>query len=121
MSSERERQRLIDILANIDAVQRYTGGMTLEMFVADGKTMDAVERCLQRITEAIIRIGADRMAVIAPHLPVHAVRGLGNMLRHEYDAIDPASIFNTVARELPDLRAACLRYLGPDVEEGAGS
>lgn len=91
--------------------------MTLDMFVADGKTLDATERCLQRITEAIIRIGPDRMAIIAPHLPVHAVRGLGNMLRHEYEAIDPASIYNTITGELPELHAACLRHLGSRVDE----
>ena len=116
MSSDRERRRLNDILTNIDAIESYTSGMTLAMFVADSKTLDATERCLQRITEAIIH-GPDRMAVIAPHLPVHAVRGLGNMLRHEYDVIDPVSIFNTITEELPALRAACLRHAGPATGE----
>ena len=111
MSSEREQQRLKDIIINIDAIRNYVGDMTLEMFGADRKTVDATERCLQRITEAVIRIGAERMAVIAPQVPAAAVRGFGNMLRHEYDTIDLRSVFNTVYEDLPILYAASQRAL----------
>lgn len=111
MSFEREGQRLSDIIENIDAIASYVGTMDFDAFVCDGKTIDATERCLQRITEAAIKIGPDRMQSIAPELPLAAVRGLGNMLRHEYDSIDLRSIFNTVIDDLPKLRAACLQAL----------
>ena len=108
MSSEREQQRLADIIENIDAIGAYVGNMNFAAFAADRKTVDATERCLQRITEAVIKIGPDRMRVIAPEIPAEAVRGLGNMLRHEYDAIDLRSLFNTVTDDLPRLRRACI-------------
>lgn len=85
--------------------------MGFQAFAADRKTIDATERCLQRITEAVIKIGPERMSVIAPHIPAQAVRGLGNMLRHEYDAIDLRSLFNTVTDDLPVLRDACVAAL----------
>ena len=111
MSSEREQQRLADIIENIDAIGDYVGKMHFAAFAADRKTVDATERCLQRITEAVIKIGPDRMRVIAPDIPTEAVRGLGNMLRHEYDAIDLRSLFNTVTDDLPRLRRACVAAL----------
>ena len=38
-----------------------------------------LEPCLQRIAEAVIKIGPARIAEIAPMLPMHKVRGLGNV------------------------------------------
>jgi len=111
MSSDGEALRLADIIDNIDAINSYVGEMDAETFAADRKTVDAVVRCLQRISEAVIRLGEPRMKEIAPDLPFHAVRGLGNMLRHEYDRIDFQLLYVTVKDRLPDLRAACERAL----------
>ena len=69
--------------------------------------MDAVERCLERIIEASLRIGSERMQRIAPEMPLHKMRGLANRLRHEYDAVDRRYVWDTVVDELPALRRAC--------------
>lgn len=111
MSSERERLRLHDIIDNIDSIDAYLDGVSYTAFIEDQMRVDAVERCLQRMTEAVIHIGADRMAVIAPDIPVHEIRGLGNVLRHEYGRIDLATIYRTVTDKLPGLRAHCVRAL----------
>ena len=63
--------------------------------------VDAVERCLMRLTEAAIRIGEARMATIAPDLALHEVRGMGNIMRHEYDALDMKRVWRTVTEALP--------------------
>ena len=112
MSSERETLRLRDIVENIDRIVRYTDDVDPEDFGEDQKTVDAVERRLQRITEGAIKIGADRMSESSPSLPWHAVRGLGNLLRHEYDVIDHEVIWKTVTGRLPILRTDCLDALG---------
>ncbi len=57
MSSERERDRLLDIVENAQYVADYLNGMNFEQFAESRMTVDAIERCLQRITEAVIRIG----------------------------------------------------------------
>ena len=112
MSTEREAQRLQDILDNISRIERYVAGLTFAGFSADERSVDAVERCLQRITEAVIKIGAERMATISPRTPVDAVRGLGNLLRHDYDGVDLRVIWTTITDGLPALRDDCLRALG---------
>lgn len=117
MSSERERLRLHDIIDNIDSIDAYMDGASFAAFTQDQMRVDAVERCLQRLTEAVIHIGEARMAVIAPDIPVHEVRGLGNVLRHEYGNIDLATIYRTVTDKLPGLRADCVRAL----EDGTGA
>lgn len=75
MSSDREALRLQDIVENIDRIGSHVEGLDRGHFLTDAKTVDAVERCLQRITEAVIKIGPDRMAAISPRTPVDAVRG----------------------------------------------
>jgi uncharacterized protein with HEPN domain len=77
VSTEREALRLREIIDNIGRIEGYVAGMDYAGFAGDRKTVDAVERCLQRITEAVIKIGPERMAAISPRLPVDAVRGLG--------------------------------------------
>ncbi|WP_088309570.1 HepT-like ribonuclease domain-containing protein [Novosphingobium sp. B 225] len=98
---------LRDIIDNAIAAENYVGSMNAEQFSADRMRIDAVERCLMRLTEAAIRLGEERLAQIVPDIPMHQIRGLGNMLRHAYDGIDPAVVWATVVEDLPKLRAAC--------------
>jgi uncharacterized protein with HEPN domain len=111
MSSERERRRLQDIVYNIDKISSYVAGLDFAQFAAEPMRIDAVERCLQRITEAVIKIGPQRMAEISPDLPVAAVRGLGNLLRHDYDRVSLEIIYATVTDRLPSLRTSCAEAL----------
>lgn len=103
MFSERALVRLRDILENIEAIDTYADTMTLDAFLSDRRTVDAVERCLQRITEAVIQIGENEMRRIGPEIPFELIRGMGNRLRHEYRGIDARQVYVTVRDELPPL------------------
>jgi uncharacterized protein with HEPN domain len=46
-----------DIIENIDRVESYLAGMDQRTFEQDGRTRDAVERCLERVCEAAHRLG----------------------------------------------------------------
>ena len=117
MSSDRVALSLSDIVENVERIERHVAGRDFAAFAQDEMVVDAVERCLQRISEAVVRIGPDQMAVIAPELPSEAVRGLGNILRHEYHRIDLGVIWETVTERLPGLKADCLKALaGRSVE-----
>jgi uncharacterized protein with HEPN domain len=111
LPSKHETQRLADIIENIDLAAAFIGDRGLETFLDDALRLAAVERCLQRITEACIKIGPDRMGLIAPDQPFARIRGFGNMLRHGYDNLDPSIIWLTVREDLPSLREACVRAL----------
>jgi uncharacterized protein with HEPN domain len=66
VSTDREALRLQDIIENIDRIEGYVAGLELATFETDQRTVDAVERCLHRITEAVIKVGPERMAEISP-------------------------------------------------------
>lgn len=108
---ERVQDWLRDIIDNSDWIATYVGSLTFDQFVADRKTRDASERCLERIIEASVRLGPERIRRIAAGQPLHEVRGLGNVLRHSYDAVDPKLIWDTLTEDVPALREACINAL----------
>lgn len=105
MPSEKPARRLEDIVENAQAIQRYVAGMDGTAFGKDQKTYDAVERCLERISEAAAKLG-DLAESLVPGQPWKEIRALGNRLRHEYDAIREDRLWDIVQVDLPPLCAA---------------
>lgn len=108
---DRAREWIADIIAECDRVAGYVAGMAFEQFAANGLVRDAVERCLLRIAEAATRLGPERLARIGPEAPLHALRGLGNKLRHEYERVNAEIVWRTVENDLPMLRRRCAAAL----------
>jgi uncharacterized protein with HEPN domain len=106
LPSEKATRRLEDIIENAQAILRYTAGMDLDTFEEDRKTYDAVERCLERISEGATKLG-DQAAELMPDQPWQKIRSLGNRLRHEYDTIREDRLWDIVQTDLPSLCAAC--------------
>jgi uncharacterized protein with HEPN domain len=104
---------LTDILDAIVAIEQFTQGMDLDSFRQDPKTIAAVERKLQVISEAAVRLG-EQAEALCPGLPWRDIRGIGNWLRHQYDRVDIETIWNTLTRDLPPLKAAVHRALSPN-------
>jgi len=111
MFSDRTRQRLLDIVQNADRLLDHAGDKTLDQFKGDLKTIDAVERCLERITEAVIQIGETDIERAQLGVAWAEIKGLGNRLRHEYRRIDARVIYDTVRDDILPLRAAAARAL----------
>ena len=86
-------------------IEELTNGMDFEAFRSDPMVVAAVERKLLTIGEAAVRLGRDAPSMI-PEVPWRQVRDLGNLLRHEYDKIDLAIIWQTVIDDLPALKTA---------------
>jgi uncharacterized protein with HEPN domain len=103
---ERALDWLADLVENANRIHRYLGGMTFEQFAGNLRVRDAVERCIERIAGAAVRLGPIRLAAIAPSPALHELRGLGNLLRHAYDRIDPKLIWDTATFDVPELSAA---------------
>lgn len=106
MSSEfRAYDCLDDILGNIARIEGYAAGLDQHAFECDGLRRDAVERCLERICEAVFRLG-DRASALMPDQPWRDIRGMGNRLRHAYDRIDVEVVWDVVLNDLPGLKTA---------------
>lgn len=96
---------LQDILKSIDAIEQFVVGMDIHLYRADLKTRSAVERQLQITTEAAFRLG-EQAAKLCPTVDWRGVRGLGNVLRHEYDEIDDEEVWAAIHEKLPHLKVA---------------
>ncbi|HEV3113060.1 MAG TPA: HepT-like ribonuclease domain-containing protein [Candidatus Binataceae bacterium] len=110
MSSSDPRRRLRDILDNISRIRSYMEGIAAQQLVADPKTQDAVERCLERICEAARKLG-DTLDAKYPEVEFAKLRQLGSVLRHNYDDIDTDMLWRSVTERLEPLEQACRREL----------
>lgn len=99
-------------------IDRFIAGMSVADFVGSEITVLAVERLLQRITEAAVQIVPEDAAQIGPALPVAQMRALGNRLRHEYRDIDRVVILDIAQTEVPAMAAEIDRILGNPVNHG---
>ena len=105
MPSKIPVRRFEDILANIDRIKKYTRGISYGTLIEDEKTLDAVERCLARISEAASKLEGAAETLI-PDQRWSAIRAIGNVIRHEYDRVDPQIVWNIIGKDLDSLRAS---------------
>lgn len=108
--SRGDPQRLADylghILQAIDSIRDYTSGATLDSYLVDRKTQDAVVRNLQVIGEAsnnVVKHHAE-FAVAHPEVPWRFAYEMRNALSHGYFTVDHAIVWQTIQHDLPSLR-----------------
>ncbi len=101
---------LADIVENAERIEGYVAGMERAAFERDGRTRDAVERCVERVCEAVHRLGGRAEALMPGH-PWGDIRGMGNRLRHAYDRISLDILWNTVRERVPALAGDAQRAL----------
>ena len=104
MPSKNPAQRLADIIDNVDAIQGFIADLDFPAFRADRKTVYAVVRALEIISEASRRLSAE-MKARHPDIPWRKVSGSGNIYRHDYEDVVHRLVWGTVHEFLPALRA----------------
>jgi uncharacterized protein with HEPN domain len=106
--------RLRDIIDAIQKVERYTRGMSPEAFAADDRTIDAVVRNLTVLGEASRHVPS---AVEArhPEVPWAKMRGIRNVVVHEYFGVDAEILWRTARDDLPPLLPLLERVAGESV------
>ena len=105
MPSDKPARRLLDIIENAQAILRYTKDMDGVAFEDNTLVSDAVERCLERISEAVAKLG-DQAPILLPTQPWQKIKAFGNVLRHEYDDILKPRLWDIVQNDLPSLLSA---------------
>lgn len=97
----RERQRLADIQAAIDAIRSHLhrGGLS------DGLVFDAVRIRLLEIGEAVKALPADMLSS-QPGIPWTQIARMRDHLAHRYFDTDHAVLQATVDNDLPELERA---------------
>ncbi len=102
-------QRLLDRLGQIhealSAVERLTAGKSLDDYAAEPDLAAAVERYLERLSEASRHV-PDTLKEKHPNIDWRGVADVGNVLRHAYDQVMDHRIWQIVTADLAPLKAA---------------
>jgi uncharacterized protein with HEPN domain len=103
LSPEREwRFRIEDILFAVYAIQKYIHGLTYDDFKKDAKTVDAVVRRLMIIGEAASHIPEEISSKVTA-IDWRLIRGMRNVIVHEYFGISDKIIWDTIQEDLPGI------------------
>jgi uncharacterized protein with HEPN domain len=105
MPSKSAQAALRDILYHIDLANAFLSGFTSASFKDDLRTIYAVTRCLEIISEASRRLPED-MKARHPGMAWKQMAGAGNVYRHDYEDVTAQLVWDTVVRALPPLKAA---------------
>ncbi|WP_348629707.1 HepT-like ribonuclease domain-containing protein, partial [Mesorhizobium sp. M7A.T.Ca.TU.009.02.1.1] len=110
MAVRRIEPILAEIMEALDGISAAAAGKTLDDFNSDWLLRHGIERGIEIISEAARHI-PDDLAALAPEIPWKQVRGIGNVLRHEYHKTSGAIVWAVVTDSLPPLRLAVERML----------
>lgn len=105
MAERRIEPILAEIIAAIDGIESAMAGKTLDDFKVDWLLRHGVQRGIEIISEASRHI-PDAMLASAPDIPWKQIRGIGNILRHEYHRIADQIVWTVAVDSLPPLRIA---------------
>jgi uncharacterized protein with HEPN domain len=92
-----------DILTAISKIETYTYGFDYEAFLADRRTVEAVERNFEIIGEAANQISTEFQEENS-HIPWHSVISFRNRLIHGYFGVDYEIVWYIIKVDLSDLK-----------------
>lgn len=103
------RRRVAPVLSEmrdaLDGIQQAAAGKSFEDFQREWLLRHGVQRGIEILSEASRHL-PDEMLATQPDIPWPQVRGIGNLLRHEYHRIADRLIWSVVTDSLPPLRIA---------------
>jgi uncharacterized protein with HEPN domain len=103
MLSDAATAVLRDIKHHIDLANQFVAGLDYEAFHNDARTVYAVTRCLEIISEASRRLPYD-LKDRHPSIAWKDMAGAGNVYRHDYEDVAAKLVWDTVQIALPPLQ-----------------
>ena len=114
---DRQRDWLKQMAREIAAARRLVARHTQESLFADEVAFAAAERFIERVSEASRRL-EPAVKLQEPTIPWGDIAGIGNILRHNYDRVDPVVLWAVLTVDLPELGDAVQRLLAGDRQPG---
>jgi len=112
MPSESVLAALRDIAYQIGLAGHFIEGLDAATFRDDLRTVYAVTRCLEIISEASRRL-PDEMKARHPSIAWRNMAGAGNVYRHDYEDVAADQVWEAVKLALPPPRAVIELELAP--------
>jgi uncharacterized protein with HEPN domain len=115
MAAPRDPRVILEqMLEAILDIEQITAGRGFDAYTADRPSRRAVERCIEIVSEASRHL-PQKLKASHPAIPWPKVAGIGNVLRHDYDAVNDATIWHAATADLLPLKAA-VRALLHEIE-----
>ena len=111
MPSKSPDAALRDILHHIHLSEQLIHGFDEVTFAGDIRTVYAVTRCLEIISEASRRL-PDALKLRHPSIEWSRMAAAGNVYRHDYEDVAARFVWRTVMHDLPQLRTVVEVELG---------
>ena len=103
--------RLQDILEACRLIESYVAGVSNDAFFEDTEKQDAVVRRIEIIGEATAHL-SDTTRALLPSLPFRQMRGMRNIVAHDYGHVDVALVWKAAIENIPAIRRALADFLG---------
>jgi uncharacterized protein with HEPN domain len=110
MPSDAAIAALRDIAHHISLATQFVAALNFEAFREDTRTVYAVTRCLEIISEASRRLPVE-MKARYPSIAWKDMAGAGNVYRHNYEDVAARLVWDTVQVALPALRDVVAREI----------
>jgi uncharacterized protein with HEPN domain len=101
--------RLRDILDAARLISSYIAGTSETAFRADPQKQDAVIRRIEIIGEAAGHLSRETRQAI-PALPVRKMRGMRNIMAHDYANVDLKIVWEVATTQVPQISAVLERF-----------
>ncbi|MBE7100845.1 MAG: DUF86 domain-containing protein [Clostridiales bacterium] len=103
MDNTKNNQYYIDkILTDLKFVIDHTQGKTQQQIEGDDLLVDSIMFRVIQIAENSMKLDEEFQKKNS-HIPWRAIRGMRNMIVHNYGAVDLAIVYDTVANSIPEL------------------
>lgn len=107
----RDQTLLIRLLEHLDyAIDDASAAHTSDELYADRMRFNSVIEEMTQVQECARRLSDDFRSA-TPELPWNELRGLRNILVHEYDGIDVEALYATATRDAPALAERLRPYV----------
>lgn len=109
--TSRTIERLLDIKWAISEIEILLEGKTFSDLTSDNARRAAFERFLEIVSEASRHVPSS-MQDMTPTIDWSRIRGLGNILRHAYNRVDPQILWSFYENgQLADLKDAVMTLI----------
>ena len=113
--------RLQDILNAARLIASYVEGVTEPEFRANTQKQDAIMRRPEIIGEAAVHL-SDETRQAMPELPFRKMRGMRNIVAHDYANVDLKIVWEVATIHVPEVCAMLEKsFSGPDSQKESGS
>ena len=110
---------LHDILREIEFLNSLRDRTSFESFKSSSTDVRAASYSIMVISEAVRRI-PDEWIVEFPNTPWHAIRAIGNKLRHEYQRVSETILWGIVTTQAAELKTAIAGMLAKHGQDKHG-